>query len=95
MPEHYLPSATQGVVPEYFSTVTRSMPAAYWDGYFQFLLELIVAEYPEWPQSKMINLALGNLQLAANGDAALRSLAVSDIYPEIEFISQLLIGSEY
>lgn len=75
---NYLSSTAQAVVPEQFGTVEYSMPTAYWDAYLSFLLSRLAAEYPGLTQSQLLNLALGDLQLVANGDAALRSLAVSN-----------------
>lgn len=70
----------QAVVPEHFGTVTRRMPTAYWDAYLSFLIARIADEYPGLTQSQSLNLALGDLQLVTSGNAALSSLAVSNLF---------------
>lgn len=82
----------QAVVPEHFGTVTRRMPTAYWDAYLSFLLARIADEYPGLTQSQSLNLALGDLQLVTSGNAALSSLAVSNLF-DLVFSEWLLIGS--
>lgn len=71
MSQHAIPST---YVP---GAVFSSMPIAYWDGCFQFLLDRLAVEYPEWPRTKRVNQALGDLTLMACGGAATSSLAVS------------------
>lgn len=56
--------------------ITGKVPIAYWDLYFQALSERLAQAFPEWDQAKRTNLALGNLQIMAWGNAAVDSLAV-------------------
>lgn len=66
------PAATV-TIPE---RITGKLPIAYWDLYFEALSERLAQEFPEWDQTQRTNLALGNLQIMACGNAAMDSLAV-------------------
>lgn len=59
--------------------VTGKLPIAYWDIYFNILTKRLAEEFPESDHTERTNVALGNLQIIACGNAALDSLAVSDL----------------
>lgn len=57
--------------------VTGKLPIAYWDIYFNILIDRLTEEFPDSEETERANVAMGSLQFIACGNAALDSLAVS------------------